>query len=437
MTTVKHEEYWPAILADPTKNGQIQTADAEWNTRAACVFEVLKNTLCARENQILTQQWENTLELSPADGATLNERKAVILYRLTEAPPLTIALLEKSLILLMGEGKAVVEHLPAENKLVVHTDRADETQLEAVTGLLARVLPKNIEVVKYNHDISIPWRDVPEGYTPVEYLEGTGSQYLQLDAVPWGYASRIKVEATYTGDGLYETLFCGSINKSKSYDFLLFLNSMSWRYGDGAWKGFGSVTKGEKTTFEKDRRKNYINGVLVGTNDEVANWEYDIRVTFFACRYIYSFETNPTYFMHGRLYSAVGWTHDIKQFDLLPCLDPTGAPCMYDKVSKTAFYNPGSGDFLYPGKETEASTYSLRRPVMYGQMTPHGVRRLYHAPYGYNGTREEYAAEHGFKPLVETDPPADGYWEPQWTETAEEIVLEWVETDPPAGESIC
>ena len=160
MTTVKHEEYWPAILADPTIYGQIQTADAAWNARAACVFEVLKNTLCARDNAILTQQWENTLELSPADGATLNERKAVILYRLTEAPPLTIALLEKSLILLMGEGKAVVEHLPAENKLVVHTDRADDTQLEAVTALLERVLPKNVNIERYNHHIEVSWHDL-------------------------------------------------------------------------------------------------------------------------------------------------------------------------------------------------------------------------------------------------------------------------------------
>ena len=160
MTTVTHVEYWPAILADPTQYGLIQTADAEWNARAACVFEVLKNTLCARDNQILTQQWEATLELTPAEGATLNERKAVILYRLTEAPPLTIALLEKALVLLMGEGKAIVEHLPAEDKLVVHTDRADETQLAAVTALLERTLPKNIEVERYNHHIEVSWREI-------------------------------------------------------------------------------------------------------------------------------------------------------------------------------------------------------------------------------------------------------------------------------------
>lgn len=50
--------------------------------------------------------------------------------------------------------------MPAGDKLVVHTDRADETQLEAVTALLERVLPQFIEVVRYNHNMEISWRDI-------------------------------------------------------------------------------------------------------------------------------------------------------------------------------------------------------------------------------------------------------------------------------------
>ena len=50
--------------------------------------------------------------------------------------------------------------MPAADKLVVHTDRADDTQVEAVTALLERTLPKNIEVGKYNHNMEISWRDI-------------------------------------------------------------------------------------------------------------------------------------------------------------------------------------------------------------------------------------------------------------------------------------
>ena len=112
----------------------------------------------------------------------------------------------------------------------------------------------------------------------------------------------------------------------------------------------------------------------------------------------------------------------------IPCLDPTGAPCMYDLVSRQPFYNQGTGDFLYP---TESSTYSLRRVLPdWGKLTEHGLRRLYHAPDGYQGDLIDYALENGYKPIVEPEKPEEGYWAPQWTETEDEIVLEWIETEP-------
>ena len=33
--------------------------------------------------------------------------------------------------------------------------------------------------------------------------------------------------------------------------------------------------------------------------------------------------------------------------DLVPVLDASGVPCMYDKVSHKTFYNQGTGEFLY------------------------------------------------------------------------------------------
>ena len=117
---------------------------------------------------------------------------------------------------------------------------------------------------------------------------------------------------------------------------------------------------------------------------------------------------------------------------MLPCLDETGAPCMYDTVSKTPFYNSGTDDFLYP---SESTTYALRRVLPdWGKLTERGLRRLYHAPANYKGEMYDYAIENGYKPIVEEPAPEDGYWSPRWTETEDEIVLEWVETEPPSDE---
>lgn len=107
---------------------------------------------------------------------------------------------------------------------------------------------------------------------------------------------------------------------------------------------------------------------------------------------------------------------------------------MYDFVTKTAFYNQGSGDFLYP---SEAATYSLRRVLPdWGKLTENGLRRLYHAPANYTGELIDYAMENGYKPIVETEQPEEGYWSPRWTETEDDIVLEWVADEPPIDEDL-
>lgn len=102
---------------------------------------------------------------------------------------------------------------------------------------------------------------------------------------------------------------------------------------------------------------------------------------------------------------------------------------MYDIVSKTPFYNQGTDDFIYP---TDSTTYSLRRVLPdWGKLTEHGLKRLYHTPADYTGELINYAMENGYKRIVETEQPAEGYWTPQWRETEEEIILDWIETEAP------
>lgn len=69
--------------------------------------------------------------------------------------------------------------------------------------------------------------------------------------------------------------------------------------------------------------------------------------------------------------------------------------------------------------------------IKYAKLTDHGVRRLYHVPQGCTLTVDEYAAQNGFKLLVETPAPLEGYWEPSWYETETQVILDWVETEPP------
>lgn len=72
--------------------------------------------------------------------------------------------------------------------------------------------------------------------------------------------------------------------------------------------------------------------------------------------------------------------------------------------------------------------------VKYAQLTKFGVRRLYKVPTGCTLSIDEYAAQNGFKTIVEPEKPTEGYWRHEWHETETEVVLTWIETDPPEPE---
>ena len=47
-----------------------------------------------------------------------------------------------------------------------------------------------------------------------------------------------------------------------------------------------------------------------------------------------------------RIWSCKCWCDSVS-YDLIPCLDDNGRPCMFDRVSRKTFYNSGTGEFLY------------------------------------------------------------------------------------------
>ena len=65
-----------------------------------------------------------------------------------------------------------------------------------------------------------------------------------------------------------------------------------------------------------------------------------------------------------------------------------------------------------------------------------GIRKLYHVPEDYIGTKYEYAVENGFKQLVEPPMPVEGYWTPEWTETDTQLICNWVEIEEPKREFV-
>ena len=46
-----------------------------------------------------------------------------------------------------------------------------------------------------------------------------------------------------------------------------------------------------------------------------------------------------------KLYHCKIWNNGALERDFIPCKDPNGVVCLYDKVEGKYYYNQGTGDF--------------------------------------------------------------------------------------------
>lgn len=281
---------------------------------------------------------------------------------------------------------------------------------------------------------------LPSGYTQLEYLESDGSQVIQTGLLARSYNTRFKIRFNdlRTSDTPRMVAFGFWSNKSRECCYVCADDESG--YLQIQMNQYGRVRKIDRNyTLDCKKSKGSIPKVVyngqevayLNYNSELAlTNDYQNPISLFG--FTVSDKATPAFI--GQLFYFELYVDDVKIGHLIPCLDGTGTPCMYDIVRHTPYYNDGSGDFTYPSLES-STTYSLRRPVAeYAKLTPHGVRRLYKLPDNYTGDPEQYIAENGFKRLVEAEKPEEGYWTPVWHDREDRIELEWVETEPPIEE---
>lgn len=155
MEIVTKEQYWIDILNDNSKFGQITTEDTSFNLRANDVWKVVENTLLDTEDEEEVMNWERITQLDSGE-LTIFQRKVNILYTLSAKNYVPISIIEK--IVEKTAGVAFNVEWDKENdKVIVHTDRADTNTVEDTNSIINCVLPKFLELERYNHNLEISW----------------------------------------------------------------------------------------------------------------------------------------------------------------------------------------------------------------------------------------------------------------------------------------
>lgn len=194
---------------------------------------------------------------------------------------------------------------------------------------------------------------LPEGYTAVDYIQTSGSQRIDTgvkSSASVGLSADFCFVDARSNQNLAQTY-----SEPEHYQLAPLLVS-SWNSPDGAvWFVCGYLNTNQY--FKKadtDRHVYHFNadGQYTVEMDGIQYEKADPSQTTFPAdaRNLWLFVRNSPYvdgYAYMKLYSCAMYDGGRKIHDFKPCLDADGVPCLYDLISKTAFYNQGTGSFIW------------------------------------------------------------------------------------------
>lgn len=189
---------------------------------------------------------------------------------------------------------------------------------------------------------------LPSGYTPLTYLESSGTQYINTGVAPDTIETKVEIQYQYTG------------NKGTGYDSIIGSRSNSntnARFYPSSCNGTSAVRHVlGGTVLQTGYDTQSVHTVLFNTADRscfVDNTNIgNLRTSFTPHnKSMYMFglncEDSFSFASKSRIYYCKIWKNDTLIRHLVPCLDLNSTPGFYDLVNGVFYTNAGSGTFTY------------------------------------------------------------------------------------------
>lgn len=201
------------------------------------------------------------------------------------------------------------------------------------------------EVAHITCNGEILWQKPNKKYTQVEYLESTGTQWIDTGIK---LTNNHSVEIDYQFTSVPKTnerkgLFGGLEANVARYGSLVSPTTRKFEFGYGVGNTYYQTTIPDtaRHLIKQEKNKVYVDGSLIYTFEE-ATFKLSINAYLGTFNY-----TNYTPAL-AKYYASKWWDGDTLVRDFIPCVRNTdGKPGMYDLVTETFFTNQGTGEFLY------------------------------------------------------------------------------------------
>ena len=184
---------------------------------------------------------------------------------------------------------------------------------------------------------------LPTGYTQLEYIEATGTQYIDTNVKNVQTGSIIEVTYQSNSYNDWHAVYGNKYIANSWVAFNLNLSTQKISYIYGTWSDVSYSLDTNKHTVRQESNKFYIDGILTYTATE-RTFTNNSNLLLFARQ-----ENNnipADHFFNGKIYNAKIWNDNTLVFNGIPCKNSSNVIGMYDTVTDTFFTNAGTGDFV-------------------------------------------------------------------------------------------
>ena len=210
---------------------------------------------------------------------------------------------------------------------------------------------------------------------PVEYLESTGTQYIDTGIkLTNNHSVELDYQLTQASQlraGLFGALNMSGSNQGR-FGSILSPSNAYLEHGYGASNDYWQQGLPDTNRHKIYQKKNeiYFDGTLVHTFSSAT---FSLAVNAYLGNFVYTNYTPAK----AKYYSSRWWEGDTLIRDYIPCIDENNVGYMFDKVTHTIYDNAGTGTFNY-GKKLYSSKVRLYKDsgVKFGDVLPKGLKRV-------------------------------------------------------------
>lgn len=249
---------------------------------------------------------------------------------------------------------------------------------------------------------------MPTSYTPVEYIESSGTQYIDTGVLP---NQNTGFEIDFTPENpINSSTYGWYLGCNNAITNRLSLNTYPAKSGGELY--IGSTAYDPYLTQNVRKHITYKNQVFT---DDAGN-TYTVSASFSVSVSLYIFNRNDNGTLGGnnpgsmKLYGLKLYDGDTLTRDFIPVLDENNVACLYEKVEEKFYYNKGTGSFAYGTTGQPVSLGDRARKIKKGYVGINNVARKikrgyvgipsYYTPIEYIESTGTQYIDTGYTPLA-------------------------------------